>query len=251
MGKDDITDLLALSFSSTDYIGHQFGAHSVEVHDMYVRLDRELAEFFEYIDKTIGIKNTLFFLTADHGAADIPGYIMPPAGYFKSSVFEKGLRKHLTEKFGSDPIEYFINQQLYLKKPTTSDFDQVIAEINNYAEGFDGVHSIVSLRNFNTCMADPDACLKLRKGVMPSRSGDVFVQLFAGWLGDYNEKGGTTHGSTYNYDTHVPIIFFGWKVKAKNNYDKVWIEDIAPTVSNLLHISRPSGSTGQIINVAD
>lgn len=247
MGQDDITDLLALSFSSTDYAGHQFGPHSVEVQDIYLQLDRQLGEFLEYLDGTVGLDNTLLFLTADHGGADVPGYLSGAGGYFKSEAFEEGLRNHLVGKFGFDPIEFFVNEQIYFKKLSMLDEHQLEAEVRDYAANFPGVYGIISLKDFGECTTEPAVCDKIRKGVMPSRSGDLYVQLYPGWISGYYEKGGTTHGSPYAYDTHVPIVFYGWNVAPKDNYDRVWIEDIAPTVCELLKVSLPSGCTGQPI----
>jgi len=247
MGKDDIPDLLALSFSSTDYAGHQFGPHSVEIQDIYLRLDRELGDFFQYIDTAIGMENTLIFLTADHAAADAPGLIAPPAGYFRDSDFEEGLRKHLSEKAGAGAVEYFINEQIYFKRGLKATAAQLENWVREYAESFPGVLHIVSLKDFEKCAAEPSICGKLRKGTMPGRSGDLYVQLYPGWISAYYEKGGTTHGSPYAYDTHVPLIFFGWDIAPRDNYSRAWIEDIAPTVCTILKIARPSGSTGALI----
>ena len=244
MGQDEFPDLLAISFSSTDYAGHQFGPHSVEIQDMYLRLDRELGNFFDYLDATIGLKNTLIFLTADHGAADVPGYIRPPAGYFKTATFEDGLRNFLKHRIGEDPVEFFINEQVYLKRSYKTNDALLEKTLREYAESFQGVMTAIPLRDAGRCTLEPGVCEKIRKGYMPGRSGDFYIHLFPGWIPDYSEKGGTTHGSAYSYDTHIPIIFFGWNVVPEDNYDRVWIEDIAPTVSDILKISRPSGCTG-------
>ena len=244
MGQDSITDLLALSFSSPDYAGHQFGPHSVEIQDIYLRLDHDIERFLNFLDKKIGLKNTLIFLTADHAAADVPGYVSPPAGYFKTADFEEGLRKHLVSKFKKDPVEYFVNEQIYFTRPLVADEQKLLAEVRNFALNFPGIHSVISLADFGRCPAEPSICEKIRKGFSPARSGDLYLLLYPGWTPDYTERGGTTHGSPYSYDTHVPIIFFGWGIAPKDNYRRVWIEDIAPTVSELLKISWPSGCTG-------
>lgn len=244
MGQDAITDLLAVSYSSTDYVGHQFGPHSVEIQDTYLRLDREIEDLLNFLDEKVGLKNTLIFLTADHAGADVPGYIPNAAGYFKSGSFQEGLRKHLKDKYKTDPIAYYINQQIYFTRPWVADPQRLASDVRAFAANFAGVHSIVSLRDLAECNVMPGICDKIIKGYMPDRSGDLYVLLYPGWLPDYTEKGGTTHGSPYSYDTHVPIIFYGWGVAPGNNYSKVWIEDIAPTVCQLLKISLPSGCSG-------
>ena len=245
LGQDDIPDLLALSFSSPDYAGHQFGPHSVEIQDVYLRFDRELADFFHFIDRTVGLKYTLIFLTADHGGADVPGYVMPPAGYFQEDAFEEGLRRHLSSRAGQDPVEFFINEQIYFKRGLKHSSALLETWVREYAETFPGVLSVIPLNDIRRCSAEPTICEKIRKGWMPGRSGDLYLQLLPGWIAASYEKGGTTHGSPYAHDTHVPIIFFGSGVAPHDNYSRVWIEDIAPTVSAILKIAMPSGCTGR------
>ncbi|MBK8503590.1 MAG: alkaline phosphatase family protein [Saprospiraceae bacterium] len=247
MGKDDIVDLLAMSFSSTDYAGHQFGNFSVEVQDMYLRLDRELGEFFDYLDQGIGLKNILIFLTADHAAEDVPGLVSPPGDYFRMNGFEAYIRHKLNELTGSDPIESFSNQQIYLIKNDSIDLKEITKIVSTYALLFPGVRSVIALNDFSNCIDDPLICDLVRKGIMPTRSGDLYIQLHPGWINEAYLAGGTTHGSTYAHDTHVPIIFFGGLINASNNYKRAGVQDIAPTISALLKIARPSGSTGMII----
>ncbi len=247
-GQDSISDFIALSFSSTDYAGHRFGPHSVEIQDMYLRLDSLLASFMNFIDEEVGLENTLLFLTADHGAADVPAYVGKPAGYFKGKTYEGGLRSYLEHRIGVDPVEYFTNQQIYLADIDSIDYEQVVYEIKRFSSRFQGVLNVVDLHDWSACTAIEDVCKRLRNGYQPHRSGDFYIQLYPGWI-DYNPNGGTTHGSPYAYDTHVPIIFFGWKVAPQNNYDLIYIEDIAPTVSDVLGISVPSGCSGRAVNL--
>jgi predicted AlkP superfamily pyrophosphatase or phosphodiesterase len=262
MGKDEFPDLLALSFSTPDYAGHQFGPHSMEVQDIYLRLDLELGDFLNYLDKQIGLKNVLIFLTADHGAADVPGFLLPqatdslkkvnnalqpPAGYFQTEGFETLLRKRLVEKFKKDPIEFFINEQIYFSKNHNLDVHKLEEAVRDFALAAPGVHNVVNLNDFASCRSEPTVCETLRKGYLPGRSGDLYIQLMPGWIDKNYTKGGTTHGSPYAYDTHVPILFFGGNIAPQDNYDRVWVEDIAPTVCSLLKIARPSGCTGRPI----
>ncbi|RME02369.1 MAG: alkaline phosphatase family protein [Bacteroidetes bacterium] len=247
-GQDNIPDMIAMSFSSTDYAGHRFGPHSVEVQDMYLRLDSLLSEFLSYVDSVVGLEQTLVFLTADHGAADVPAYVKAPAGYFKGKTFEGGLRSYLTHKFGVDPIESVSNQQIYLTQIDSVDYEQVEYEIRRFAMRFSGVMNVVKLGDWSTCSSREEVCTRLRNGYHPQLSGDLYIQLYPGWI-DYNPNGGTTHGSPYAYDTHVPIIFFGWKVAPQQNYERIYIEDIAPTVSDALRISLPSGCTGRALDI--
>ncbi len=246
IGTDTIADLLAVSFSSTDYAGHQFGSHSVEVQDIYLRLDQLLAEFLDYLDQSIGLSNILLFLTADHAAADEPAYA-PPAGYFKGGDFGEDLRKHLMTEEDLDVIEAIINQQIYFKQNDLADRAKWEEAVRSFALSYPGVHDVVALHDFSKCIADQDICQKIREGIMPARSGDLYIQLHPGWISESYERGGTTHGSTYIYDTHIPIIFYGWKIRNTNDFRRIWIKDIVPTLSALMKISRPSGCTGSPI----
>lgn len=243
LGLDEHPDLLAISLSSPDYAGHQFGPHSVEIQDMYLRLDLALADFLAFLDQRVGLRHTVVFLTADHGAADVP-MLSPPGGYFLEDSFENGLRRYYREKIGADPIEYFTNHQLYFRRPL--DRASVVLEdhARDYAMGFPGVMNVISLTNASRCSAEPSICEKLQKGAMPHRSGDACVQLLPGWMGRRNQAGGTTHGSPYAQDTHVPIIFMGGGIRPGHTWRTVWIEDIAPTLAALLKVPLPSGSTG-------
>lgn len=247
LGADNFTDLLAVSFSTPDYAGHQFGPYSVEIQDIYVRLDRELGEFLDYIDKQVGIKNTLIFITADHGAADPPALIMPPAGFFDEGKFEKDLRAHLLSRFGQDPIESIINENIYFKRNINLDRYKLYNEATNFILTNPAVESVIDVTNFSNCMSDLSICNKIKKGFNSPRSGDLIVVTKPGWISDWSQPGGTTHGSYYDYDTHVPLIFYGYGISGKKDYSLIHIEDIAPTVSNILHITSPSGTTGKII----
>ncbi len=248
MGTDDIPDLIAISLSSPDYAGHRFGPHSREIQDMYLRLDQELAKFLKFLDEYFGKENVLVFLTADHGAADVPAFVGDPAGYFKKETFENGLRNFLKFKMGEDPVEYFINQQIYFKQSDSIDLEKAKRLTKVFAMRFPGVLNIIDMDDWSTCGAYPSVCDALRKGHVPGRSGDLYIQLLPGWL-DYNSRGGTTHGSPYAYDTHVPLIFWGWHVKHEHSLKRTWIEDIAPTICQVLRISLPSGATGKPIEV--
>jgi len=249
MGADLHTDLLAVSFSTPDYTGHQFGPYSMEVQDMYIRFDRELADFLKFIDQTVGMSNTVIFLTADHGAADHPDLINPPAGFINFSDLEKGLRKALSDKIGTDPIEKIINEQIYLKKSIDEQTYKLIAEdTKRYLENQPGIASVIETARFDVCGVEESICKRIRNGYSSSRSGDLVIVIKPGYLSMGYKKGGTTHGSYYTYDTHVPLIFFGSNINKGKVYSRVGIQDIAPTISALLKISRPNGSIGSVLS---
>lgn len=250
LGKGPYTDLLAISFSSPDIIGHQFGPHSVEVQDNYLRLDRDLAELFDYIDKTVGMENTVIFLTADHGAADAPGLISPPAGYLENGKMYDELKNLLKETFGSNILKTVSNQQIYLVEPLPQNVkrQEVKESIRAYFKTQPGIATVIDLEDFANCPADNTICEKTKNGYNTTRSGDFFILEKAGWISSSYQKGGTTHGSPYTYDTHVPLIFLGANIPSQNVYRRVWISDIAPSISRILGTNNPSGATGSVIS---
>ena len=255
LGQGTITDFLAISFSSTDYVGHHFGVDSKEVEDTYLRLDKDLASFFIFLDKKIGKDNYTLFLTADHAAVQVPAYLETlkvPAGYFKHSEFvaylDKVTRKHfnLGEK---TLVENFSNYQLFLnrevlreQKLNIKDVSEILAnELVNHKSIYKTV-TAYSLQNTNF---DSGVLQRLQMGYNQKFSGDVLLVPNPSTISRH--RTGTTHGSGYNYDTHVPIIFYGKGIKKGILKRNVSVTDIAPTLSNLLKISFPNGATGTII----
>lgn len=249
LGKDKYTDLLAVSFSSVDYIGHFYGPHSVEMQDAIIQLDAELEVFFKYVEKTVG-KEVLYFLTADHGAVNVPKYLSDqkvPSGYFDAKACVNILNQHFKNNYNVDSIvENFENLQLHLvenmvkKHKLSEEFvkEEVIKVISTFA----GVREVLVIdeikRGAQTPMQE-----KALNGYFKGRSGEMFIILKPGWIVDQNK--GTTHGSGYSYDTHVPLIFMGKGVKHGSSNQWVNIQDIAPTISTLINISFPNGTTGK------
>lgn len=254
LGKDGITDMLTLSFSATDYVGHSFGPHAVETEDTYLRLDRDIAYFIEFLNRQVGNGNYLLFLTADHGISETPGFLQAhkmPGGYFNTSQMLSQLKAMLAENFGSDAVlqgyndmQFYLNREILLKMGISE--NDVIRKIRQFVIKLKGVSSVVSVQEL-ACAREGDAFYPLlRNGIHPTRSGDVIMLLQPGWISWYGSTG-TTHGSPYPYDTHVPLIWFGDGIPHGRSSDAISITDIAPTVSHLLGISAPNGNTGRVI----
>lgn len=258
MGKGNFTDFLALSFSCTDYVGHQFGINAIELQDTYVRLDRDLERLFTYLDKNYGMDNVLIFLTADHGGAQTPDYLTAngiPAGFIQEKGMKKQLNELVSAKFGAGEwIEDYGSQQIYLNYKTIEDKKADMAEVIDLIridlkkkpgiqEVWD-VHEIEKLSGSGNALRQ-----RMVNGVNPKRSGDIAIMLQPGWLdGEYAAHKGTTHGSGWSYDTHVPLLWLGWKIKNGSSAAEVSVSDIAPTVSDLLRISQPSAAVGKPIS---
>lgn len=253
LGKDDITDVLTVSFSSTDYIGHSFGVNSKEVEDAYLRLDNDLEKLFNELDKQVGKGNYVTFLTSDHGAIDVPAYLSSnriPAGYFDEANFKSNISNFVSQRFKQDNlIENISNNQIFLNRKLLQETGIDLAEIQNAI-----VYEVLEYENIDkayteSTMTSTDFTsgieMLIQNGFDQKRSGDVIFVYEPGYISYPNT--GSTHGSSFNYDTHVPLIFYGKGIKQGSTYIRTQIMDIAPTMSALLGISFPNASTGNIL----
>ncbi|MFI0428397.1 alkaline phosphatase PafA [Mariniflexile sp. HMF6888] len=251
LGEDNYTDILTLSYSSSDYVGHNFGVNSKEVQDTYIRLDKNLERLFSYLDANIGKNQYTVFLTADHAAVDVPAYLQTvkiPAGYIDSKAQKNKFMEFVEAEYGTaDLIENVSNNQVFLNRAKLKELDldlddvqnAIVNEIINY-EHIDKAYTATTMSSteFNSGIE-----ALLQKGFNQKKSGDVIFVYDPAFI-SYS-KTGSTHGSGLNYDTHVPLLFFGKGIKHGNTFQKTEITDIAPTMSALLGISFPNGAIGQ------
>ncbi|MBV6425638.1 MAG: Alkaline phosphatase PafA [Haliscomenobacter sp.] len=257
LGEDAIPDFLALSYSSTDYVGHQFGIHSKEVQDTYMRLDRDLQRLLDYLDEKIGNENILVFLTADHGAAETVPFLKDiriPTGILEERQLVKDLNTHLESVFGvrMPYVNAVINQQVYVNEQVLPiaklEAEPVRKAIVAYLSKVPGIRYAVTKEELFTVASELPFIELVRRGFHPKRSGDVIFHLEPAWLPEPTfANGGTTHGSPYAYDTHVPLVWYGWNVPKGKTYHPVSITDIAPTLAAMLRIMEPNGCTGKVI----
>lgn len=253
LGQGKETDFLSVSFSSPDYIGHTFGLNSVEIEDTYLRLDKDIAELLTSLDKQVGKGQYLLFLTADHGAAHSPGFITDNKGaarVFPQTDVDKQLRTALEEKFGvSNLIQFFYNSQFFLNDSLLSanklDRSQVKDFIRQFLLKQPAVALVADLENINADMVPEKVRTMLNNGYNQKLSGDLQVVLKPGYLANW--RSGTTHGSWNPYDSHIPLLWFGWHIPHGKSNREVYMYDIAPTVSALLSIQEPNGSVGHVI----
>jgi predicted AlkP superfamily pyrophosphatase or phosphodiesterase len=254
LGNDENTDFLAVSFSSTDYVGHQYGPMSIEIEDTYLRLDKDLAELISFIEKTVGKDKTLFFLTADHGAVNVPQYLIDnqlPAGYFNEHALDSTLKLFLKQEYDTDSlIKNVSNYQVFLNKPYIAKNNWGIEQIENtiatYLLTQKGVAKAVTGTALRSTEFTDRILANAQRGYHQARSGDVLYVLESGWIPSTSHKG-TTHGSPYHYDTHVPLLWYGTGIKKGETDSEVYIPDIAATLAQLLNIQTPSACTGQPI----
>ncbi len=251
LGKGKQTDMLCVSFSSTDYVGHYYGPRSVEVEDVYLRLDKDLEELLKTLDETVGRDNYMIFLTADHGACDVPAHLKDlkiPGGYINEGELEKMLKTYCQSLFGDSLISRMVNQQVFLNESKIAalklERTAVEHKLADYLLGIKGVaeaypSDVLRYENFT----DNSFKYLIQKGYNHVRSGNVAFSYNPAWM-EYMSKG-TTHGASYSYDTHVPVIFYGSGISKGSSVKKVNVVDIAPTVSMMLHMSFPNGTTGK------
>ncbi|MDG1039794.1 MAG: alkaline phosphatase family protein [Polaribacter sp.] len=257
LGKSDFTDFLAVSYSTPDYIGHQFGVASKEVQDNYLRLDKDLASLFKFLDTEIGKDNYTLFLTADHAVVQVPAYLQSekiPAHYINSSTLKKYVNNITLEHFKSDNlVENISNFQIFLNKEEIKklklDVNTVAQKIADEVIHFDKIYKAVTARTMQTTHFTDGILQKLQKGYNQKFSGDVLLIPLPSTLSS-SSRTGTSHGSGYSYDTHVPIIFYGNGIKKGASKKAHTVTDIAPTIANLLQIEFPNGTTGEIVEGA-
>ena len=252
-GKDKYCDFIAMSFSSTDYVGHAYGPNSVEIMDTYLKLDKQIARILDTLDAYAGKGNYLLFLTADHA-------IKPNAGYLQSNriqaedIDEAKVKAQLLnfckEQFGEARIiEACQDNQIYLnhllidslKLMTKTVSSKIIEFIRS---GFPFIGAVLTkdeliartpARNMNSFILN---------GFNIKRSGDILFEMNQNMLLTTPGESATSHASSFDYDTHIPLIFYGWHIKPGESNQEVFVEDIAPTVCNLIHIQEPDATIG-------
>ncbi len=254
LGNGDATDFLTINCASTDYVGHFFGPNSIEIEDTYLRLDKELEKFFQFLDAKIGKGQYTVFLTADHGVAHTIGYMQKhqlPAQFFISKPIIDSLNKILEDKFGIQKLvlsgmNYQVNYDMKKIYGQHLDFDLVKKMTVEYLQRQPGIAYAVDIAKIGEAPVPEPIKKMIINGYNFKRSGAVQVILEPGWFEGYG-KTGTTHGSWNPYDTHIPLVFMGWGIHHGSSNAVVHMTDIAPTVSALLHIQMPNGCIGEPI----
>lgn len=254
LGADSVTDFLAVSLSTPDYIGHTFGPNSVEAEDAFLRLDRDLGDFLNYLDARVGKDQYLVFLSADHGVLQPPSFLAYhkiPAGNYNAEKMLAELNALLQDKFRAAGIVLDImNEQLYLNRQLLSKSKINEKDLANfiisYLEKQPFVIRAFETKNIAAATLNTTVKERFTNGYYPPRSGDIQMITKPQWIEGF-ENSGTTHGAWAPYDTHIPLLWYGWKIKAGRTAREISMSDIAPTVSSLLHIQFPSGCVGKPI----
>lgn len=254
LGKNGETDFLAVNFSSTDYAGHGFGPYSIEVADMYIKLDETIAQLLKSLDKEVGEGNYVVALTADHGAVPAPKYLMQnklPGRPYSGAAIKSRMNQYLKNETGADDIvEASDGFQIYLNHANipANKYDQYVDLIKSFLRKEEGVHTVFSKDVLESYSGkSPHIVQLMQNGFFAKRSGDIFFISKPGWLGVLGGSNATGHGTPFSYDTHVPIIFYGKNVPSGESVRKVAITNIAPTLSMMCRVMLPSGSDGVVL----
>ena len=251
LGKDIHTDFLTLSYSSPDYIGHNFGVNSKEIQDTYLRLDLDLARLLKHLDEKVGAGNYTIFLTSDHGGGDVPSYMKSvkiPSGYFDEKVFNEEIQAYIKEVFDEeDLIERIYNYQVFFNYEALTEANIKQAELENaiahYTLQYAQVSNVYTRTQLQSGSFTTGMAALVQNGYNQKRSGDVVMVLKPSVI-TYSETG-STHGSGFSYDTHAPLLFFGNGIPQGSSFERAEITDIAPTISALLGIANPNAASGK------
>ncbi len=258
LGKGDATDYISIGFAANGYLSDLYGPRALEMEDTYLRLDKDLSHFLSFLDDYIGKENVLVYLTADRGANDIPQFLIDtkmPAGYFYPKNALAILKSYLKAIYGDgDWLKSYNEQQLYLNQALIEDSKISLAafqtQVSQLLIQFGGVANAVTANTLQTSNFTDGILKKVQNSYNQNRSADVIINLAPGWMEKNEDKKAPsviTHNSGYEYDTHVPLIWYGWKMKRTSVWREVSLCDIAPTLANFLNIPLPNFSTGKPI----
>ncbi len=259
LGKDDNPDLLYLALTSGDGVSSRFHPLSVETEDFYLRLDKDLEHFIEFIESEVGMENTLIFITGTHGMALPPDYLAKnnfDVDYFDASKIMGILKSYLKAIYGKGNwIKYYNHQQLYLNRELIRKSGFTLKEfqlsITDFLVQVSGISQAIGSLTLESGEFSNGNLKKFQNSYQQKRSADIFINLSPGWCEKpyyRDEQRMFSYNSTYQYDIHVPLIWYGWKVKRKRINTFSEPIDIAPTIANFLMCSWPNATQGKPLN---
>lgn len=254
LGQQGDCDFITISLSAPDYAGHQFAPNALEMEDMYLRLDKELASFLRYLDNKVGEGNYTLFLTADHGGAHNSDFLRDlkvPTGNSNQNEMDKVLKAFVKQAFKKDSLVRAIdNYQICFNEEkiaaSKTDRTALRAAISTWLQQQPGVAYTVDLENIQAAAVPEPIRTMTINGFNRKRSGSIEIIMEPAWYAGYANTG-TTHGTWNPFDSHIPLLFFGWGIKHGETSRNVNMTDIAATVSSLLHIQMPNGCIGHVI----
>jgi arylsulfatase A-like enzyme len=254
LGRHSGVDVLTVSFSSNDYVGHAVGPDDPAVRDISIRTDRLLGKLLDYVDAQVGKSNTLVILTADHGVAPVPEINEArkmPGGRLSEARLSQKMSDALTKRFGpgkwfvpgSATMPYLNLELVKARKLDVDDVERVAAEAASTEEHIARVYTRHDLLAGEVQRDGIGRAVSL--GFYGPRSGNLLILQEPYYL---FEATGASHGTPYDYDTHVPVIFLGAHIKARSYLQRIAVNDIAPTLAAILQIEQPSGSIGRVLS---
>jgi type I phosphodiesterase/nucleotide pyrophosphatase len=254
LGRHDVTDLLSVSFSSNDYVGHALGPDAPEVREVSIATDQMLDKLFQLLDSTVGMRNVLVVMTADHGVAPVPEVNTArkmPGGRMPARIVQDTVQVALSKKYGEgkwivSPSEHslYLNLDLmHAKNLDPAEVDRVAAQAALTIPHV--FRTYTRERLMNGAAMEDQVGRRVMNGFYVRRSADIEIMLEPYWM---FAATGTTHGTTFSYDAHVPVIFMGQGIKAGRYYANIAVNDIAPTLATMLDVETPSGSTGRVLS---
>ena len=255
LGKGKATDFLTINCASTDYVGHKYGPNSKEVEDTYLRLDKDFAAFFQFLDQKVGKGNYLVFLTADHGAAHAIGFMKEhhiPADFLVSKKITDPLNEFLNKQFGvenlvSSYLNYHFSFDLKKINENKLDYEAVKKSAVSFLQKQPGIQFAVDIEHIGEAPIPEPIKTDIINGYDSKRCGPVMIIANPGWFGGHEGGTGTTHGNWNPYDAHIPLVFMGWGIKHGATNRTVHMSDISSTLAAILHIQMPNGNVGEVI----
>jgi len=255
LGQDEQSDFLCISYSTPDIVGHSFGPYSIEIEDVYLRLDLEIARLIRELEKRVGKDQFILFLTSDHAVVPVPQYLIDaklPGGYVFLEKNLLNLNNEVKAEFGADLILDHSNNNIYLDNETIEflklNKNEVEFFVSRKIMEWEGVKSVFTSKELMNAASDNGWKDMVRLGYDPKQSGDVIFILEPGYLTKSKDseksRKGTSHGSAFNYDTHVPLIWYGKGIKKKEIFRRINSIDITATLTHLLYLQNPNATTG-------
>ena len=248
LGRNETTDFLTISYSSTDYVGHNFGIRSKELEDTYIRMDREIALLLKDLDTEVGKDNYILFLTADHAVSDNPPFLKSkrlPGNFYNSKKIKENLNIYLSDIFGKDNyIAHIDKTQIYLseKKIVT---EKILKASLQFLITIEGMKDVFAPELKVHSLDNSIISNVIKNSYNSKESGDILYQMHSGWMEE--RLFGTTHSTAYTSDTHVPLLWYGWHIPKGETVKPHVITQITPTLSFLLDIPLPNASNREPI----
>ena len=258
LGQDDQTDMLCISYSTPDIIGHAFGPYSIEIEDTYLRLDQDIERLIATLNKEVGKGEYVVFLTADHAVVPVPQFLLDnnlPGGYFFQDTNFTVLGNELTEQYGQNFVDDYDNLNIYLDHDSIEisgyDYNDVLNFVLKRVKSWDGVKRVFTGEQLYNANVDDPWLNMVRNGYHHAESGDIIITLEPGYLpkskDSESSRKGTSHGSAYSYDTHVPLLWYGADIPRQEVMRSIEITDITATLTHLMFLQQVNAMTGKPI----